>query len=310
VLGTGASAIQFVPGIAPEAGRVTVFQRSAPYVVPKPDREYTGAHGKVFSRFPRSQRFGRKLTWVLSEQLNKSLAGPGGVKSLMEMAWRTQLRLQVRDPALRAKLVPDYPIGCKRLLFSNDWYPTLARPDVDVVTDPVVEVLPEGVRSGDGQVHPVDVIIYGTGFAATDFLAPLRVTGHGGVDLHDDRWKEGAHAYLGLCVPDFPNLFVMYGPNTNLGGSSVINMLESQSAAITNLLSHAEASGTGTVAVRREAERAYDEEVQERLADGVWAGCSSWYRDDGGRITTNWPGTVAEYKQRCAGLDLADFVTS
>ncbi len=309
VIGTGASAIQFVPGIAPQAGHVTVFQRSAPYVVPKPDREYTPTHGRLFSRFPRTQKFGRDLTWVLSEHLNKSMAGTGGIKKLMELAWRAQLRLQVRDPELRAELVPDYPIGCKRLLFSNDWYPTLARPDVDVVTEPVVEVLPEGVRSGDGQVHDADVIIYGTGFAATEFLAPLRITGRDGVDLHDDRWKAGARAYLGLCVPDFPNLFVMYGPNTNLGGSSIINMLESQSEAITTLLRHAESKGADTVAVRPEAEQAYDEEIQARLADSVWAGCSSWYREDGGRITTNWPGTVAEYKQRCAELDLDAFVT-
>ncbi len=176
---------------------------------------------------------------MLSEQLNKSLGSRGQIKRLMKLAWRAQLRAQVRDPQLRARLKPDYPLGCKRLLFSNDWYTTLTQPNVELVTEPVVEVLPEGVRSADGTLHEVDVIIYGTGFAATEFLAPMQITGVAGADLHA-RWKEGARAYLGLCVPDFPNLFVVYGPNTNLGGSSVINMLEAASGAITTLLQHAE----------------------------------------------------------------------
>ena len=308
VLGTGASAIQFVPGIQPEAAHVTVFQRSAPYVVPKPDREYTSTHTRAFTRFPRTQAFGRTLTWVLSEQLNKSLGSGGPTKHLMKLAWRAQLRAQVRDPGLRAKLKPDYPLGCKRLLFSNDWYPTLAQPDVEVVTEAVVEVLPNGVRSADGTIHEVDVIIYGTGFAATEFLAPIQVTGLDGADLHG-RWKEGARAYLGLSVPDFPNLFVVYGPNTNLGGSSIINMLEAASGAITTLLRHAEAQGGGAVVVRREAEQRFDDEIQERLAHSVWSNCSSWYHEDGGRITTNWPGQVAEYQRRCAELDVTDFQT-
>jgi hypothetical protein len=130
----------------------------------------------------------------------------------------------------------------------------------------------------------------------------------GGVDLHQ-RWKDGARAYLGLCVPDFPNLFVVYGPNTNLGGSSIINMLEAQAGAVTTLLEHTRRQGADAIEVRADAEERHDEEIQARLQDSVWAGCSSWYHDHGGRITTNWPGTVAEYRQRCADLDLADFVT-
>jgi cation diffusion facilitator CzcD-associated flavoprotein CzcO len=174
VLGTGASAIQFVPGIQPDAAHVTVFQRSAPYVVPKPDRKYTKTHNRLFRDVPQTQTFGRRLTWVLSEQLNRSFRGWNPTTNAMELAWRVQLRTQVRDPQLRAKLVPDYQLGCKRLLFSSDWYPALAQANVELVTVPVVEVLPHGVRSGEGTVHEVDVIIYGTGFAATEFLAPSR----------------------------------------------------------------------------------------------------------------------------------------
>jgi cation diffusion facilitator CzcD-associated flavoprotein CzcO len=309
VLGTGASAIQFVPGIQPEAGHVTVFQRSAPYVASKPDRAYTQTHAKVFKRFPRTQAFGRGLTWRITEQFNKSLIEGTPLKKAVELGWRAQLHRQVRDPELRAKLIPDYEFGCKRVLFSNDWYSALAKPNVDVVTEPVIEVLPQGVRSGDGVVHEVDVIIYGTGFAATEFLAPMQITGANGADLQS-QWKGGARAFLGMCVPDFPNLFVVYGPNTNLGGSSIINMLEAAARAITTLLRLADAQGARSVAVRPEAEDRYDAEIQDRLRDSVWASCHNWYHQDGGRISTNWPGLVAEYQQRCAHIDPADFVTA
>ena len=304
VIGTGASAIQFVPGIQPVVGHLTVFQRSAPYVVPKPDITYSGARRGLYRRLPFAQAFGRNLTWVLSEQLNKSLTGTAPMKKVMEAGWHALLRAQVRDPELRAKLKPDYPIGCKRLLFSNDWYPALVRPNVDVVTEGVVEVLPHGVRSADGVVHDADVIIYGTGFAATEFLAPMKIQGTGGTSL-DEAWADGARAYYGICVPGFPNLGLVYGPNTNLGGSSIINMMESQSGFIRQLVE--QVRDGGSIAVRTETEDAYDAEVQRRLADSVWGGCASWYRDAGGRITTNWPGTVTEYKQRTARVDPADF---
>jgi cation diffusion facilitator CzcD-associated flavoprotein CzcO len=307
VIGTGASAIQFVPGIQPQAGHVTVFQRSAPYVVPKPDIGYSRARRRVYALLPRTQAFGRTLTWVLSEQLNKSLTGTAPMKKLMEAGWHAMLRGQVRDPQLRARLKPDYPIGCKRLLFSNDWYPTLVKPNVDVVTHRIVEVLPDGVRSDDGTVHPADVIIYGTGFAATEFLAPMKILGAGGVSL-DEAWADGARAYFGICVPGFPNLGLVYGPNTNLGGSSIINMMESQAGFIRQLVE--QVRDGGSIAVRPEVQEAFDDDVQRRLADSVWGGCASWYRDAGGRVTTNWPGTVAEYKQRTARLDPSEFALS
>jgi cation diffusion facilitator CzcD-associated flavoprotein CzcO len=307
VVGTGASAIQFVPGIQPVAGHVTVFQRSAPYVVPKPDIEYSRVRRGIYRRLPRTQAFGRTLTWVLSEQLNKSLTGTAPMKKVMEAGWHALLRAQVRDPELRAKLKPDYPIGCKRLLFSNDWYPALVQPNVDVVTHGIVEVLPDGVRSADGTVHVVDVIIYGTGFTATEFLAPMKVQGTGGASL-DEVWSDGARAYFGVCVPGFPNLGLVYGPNTNLGGSSIINMMESQSGFIRQLVDRVRDGGS--IAVRPEVEERFDDEVQARLAHSVWAGCASWYRDGAGRVTTNWPGTVAEYKKRTERLEPADFQVS
>jgi len=306
VIGTGASAIQFVPGIVDQVGEMTVFQRSAPYVVPKPDREYTRRHHSTFSRVPATQSFGRKLTWVLSEQLNRALVQGGPLMAAFRAAWRLQLRRQVRDPELRAKLIPDSPMGCKRILFSNEWYPALAQDHVDVVTENVVGVEPTGVRTGDGTLHPADVIIYGTGFAATEFLAPMTVRGVGGQDVQEF-WKAGAHAHLGINVPGFPNLFLMYGPNTNLGGSSIIGMMESQAGYIVQAVKFL-ASGVAAIDVRPEVSEGYDQEMQDRLGDSVWSSCHNWYHLDGGRISTNWPGLVAEYKARTATFRAADFV--
>ena len=305
VVGAGASAIQFVPAIVDAVADLTVFQRSAPYVLPKPDRAYTDLHHRAFDRLPRSQRFGRRLTWEVSEMFNRSLVSGGNtLDRVLRRVWRAQLRRQVRDPVLRARLVPDYPLGCKRLLFGNDWYPALARDHVSVVTDAISGVEPGGLRTADGTLHAVDTIIWGTGFAATEFLAPLRVTGVGGVEVHDV-WTEGARAHLGMTVPGFPNLFLVYGPHTNLGGSSIVGMLEAQARYIAQAV-HAVADGA-RLDVRREVAGHFDDEMQERGRGTVWAGCSSWYRGPGGRVVTNWPGLVQEYVDRTARLDLMDF---
>jgi cation diffusion facilitator CzcD-associated flavoprotein CzcO len=308
VIGTGASAIQFVPHLAEQADHVTVFQRSAPYVVPKPDRGYTTTHLRLFERFPRTQGFGRELTRTASEQLNRTLGEQGPMTRLLEAAFRAHLWHQVRDAELRDKLMPDYPIGCKRLLFSNDWYPALVRDDVDVVTHGVVGVDADGVITDDGTHHAADVIVWGTGFRATEFLAPVEVTGADGHTLGRE-WADGAYAHLGMTVPGFPNAFVVYGPNTNLGGSSIISMIECQTGYLGQAVD-AMARGHRTLEVRRDVADRYDAEMQDRLSRSVWAsGCASWYQTPGGRITTNWPGQVQEYRERTAELDLNDFVT-
>lgn len=309
VVGTGASAIQFVPRIATQVSSMVVFQRSAPYVVPKPDRAYTRLHRAAYERFPRTQEAGRRATFTSTERLNAAMVGDSRLRRGLVRLWRATLRQQVRDPRLRAKLVPDHPLGCKRLLFSNEWYPALSQPHVDVVTEAVTAVEAAGVRTADGRLHEADVIIWGTGFAAADFLATIDVTGTDGRNLQEV-WQDGARAHLGICVPGFPNLFLMYGPNTNLGGSSIIGMLEAQASYVVSA-ARALASGRApALAVRRDVAEAYDAEMQSRLADSVWAGCDSWYRAEGGRITTNWPGLVAEYQERAGRFDLDDFTTS
>ena len=312
VVGTGASAIQFVPAIVDRVASLTVFQRSAPYVVPKPDTEYRPVHHRLFDRYPAAMRGERALTFHVTELLTRAQEGESlaskPVLGALRTAWRAHLRRQVRDESLRGQLVPDYEIGCKRILFSNDWYPALTRAHVEVVTHPVTGVEPTGVRAGDGRLHEADVLIWGTGFAATDFLRTIRVTGRDGRDLHEV-WREGASAYLGIGVPGFPNLFCVYGPGTNLGGSSIIGMLEAQAGWITQVVRRLVDGEVRTVEVRPEAHDRYDEELQRRLGDSVWARCQSWYQDHG-RITTNWPGRVAEYQRRLADVQWRDLVTS
>lgn len=304
VIGTGASAIQAVPAIVDEVAELKVFQRSAPYVVPKPDGAYSVRQQARYERHPQLHDLTRSGVFHLSEQLNKTLDSDGRLADLLRAAWQLHLRRQVHDPDLRARLVPDYPLGCKRLLFSNDWYPALTRPHVEVLTDAITSVEPGGIRTADGALHEVDVIVFGTGFAATEFLAPMRIRGRDG-RLLSQAWEGGARAHLGMTVPEFPSFFVLYGPNTNLGGSSIIGMLEAQSRYVAQAV--AEIGRSGPIEVRAERAAAYDTEMQGRLGESVWSSCASWYRDPSGRITTNWPGTVREYQQRTARFDVADF---
>jgi cation diffusion facilitator CzcD-associated flavoprotein CzcO len=311
VIGTGASAIQLVPGIVDRVAALTVFQRSAPYVVPKPDQEYSARHSRLFSRVPATLAAERRAVFWLTERLNAALAGDSPVSRPLiagvRAAWRLTLRTQVRDAELRRRLVPDYPIGCKRLLFSNDWYPALVRDHVDVVTERITGLESTGVRTADGTLHEADVLIWGTGFAATEFLAPMSITGVGGADLHET-WRGGARAHLGLSVPGFPNFFCIYGPNTNLGGSSILAMMEAQAGYVGQVARRLADGGPRVVAVRPDVAEAYDVEMQSRLATSAWAGCDSWYVD-GERITTNWPGLVAEYQRRTATVDWAELRT-
>jgi cation diffusion facilitator CzcD-associated flavoprotein CzcO len=310
VVGTGASAIQFVPAIVDRVAELTVFQRSAPYVVPKPDTEYRPFHHRLFVRYPAVMRAERGATFHLTEVANRAFDADSSMGApffaTLRQVWRAHLRRQVKDPALRARLVPDYPIGCKRVLFSNDWYPALTRDHVRVVTDAVAAVDPTGVRTTDGNRYDADVLIWGTGFSATEFLRSIRVTGRDGTDLHEV-WKDGAKAYLGVAVPGFPNFFCIYGPNTNLGGSSIIGMMEAQAGWIAQVARRVADSRHLTYEVRPEVAAAYDREMQSRLGRSVWAQCDSWYTENG-RITTNWPGLVAEYRDRLAVVGWADLV--
>ena len=299
VIGTGASAAQFVPHVAARTAELTVFQRTPPYVVPKPDVRYRDWQRRLWS-----QRLERGVFWGTGELGTLGLVGNRAIASVVKRIALRHLRKQVPDPRLRAKLTPDYQIGCKRVLFSNDYYPALARPNTHVETADLLEITPHGVSSAAGTVD-VDVLIYGTGFTATDFLAPMEIRGRNGLPL-SKAWKAGAQAYLGMTVPDFPNLFLMYGPNTNLGSGSIVYMLERQARYIRQAV--AVLSGWSTVEVRPEVASRFDAEVQSRLATSAWTGCRSWYRSSSGRVTTNWPGLVSEYDRRTRTLDLTEYL--
>ncbi|OZM72332.1 4-hydroxyacetophenone monooxygenase [Amycolatopsis antarctica] len=303
VVGTGASAIQFVPEIQPEVDRLLVFQRSAQHIMPKRDRRYKPWHHKAFRMIPALQGIDRLGFWLYAEFAQQCLSVWQRFIPLFRWQTARHLRRTVADPRLRAALTPDYEIGCKRVLFSNDYLPAVGRENVTLVTERITEITPDGPRTADGTLHEADVIVYGTGFAALDLLAPITVTGRGGIPLADT-WREGARAHLGISVPGFPNMFLLYGPNTNLGGGSIIHMLESQARYVRDAVTRLR----GRVAeVRPEVERRWDAEIQGRLARSVWTRCSSWYRNSHGRVVTNWPGRTREYRRRTRRFASADY---
>ena len=309
VVGTGASAIQFVPEIAPQVARLHVFQRSAPYVIPKMDTGYRAWQRRLFERAPLLQSAARAGWFGYFEAVIPALTGKlPSARVPLRLTHAAMLRLQVRDPELRAKLRPDYEIGCKRILVASNYYPALTRPNVEVVTDRIREVTASGIVTEDGVERPVDTIILSTGFQTNDFIAPMEVRGIGGRDLNE-AWRAGAEAHLGLTVSGFPNFFVLYGPNTNLGAGSIIYMIESQFSYVLEAIRTLSRSGAAYLDVREAAQDAFSREVQRRLEASVWqtGGCNSWYRDESGRNTNNWPGFQLEYRRRTRELNLDEY---
>ncbi len=306
VVGSGASAVQLVPHLVRDGERVVLFQRSPNYLLPKPDMPYKPWHAGLFHRIPATQQLERGGIWSIMEQFARGLDASSRVGRINHAIAMRHLHSQVKDPELRAKLTPDYPIGCKRILFSNDFYPALAEPTVEVVTEAVTEVRPHGVVDATGREHPADVVVYATGFDSQDFLDSIDVTGVDGEKLAT-RWADGARAYLGMYVPGFPNLFVTYGPNTNLGGGSIIYMLEAQARHMRQLVDRLEAGRYERVEVTTATDEAYDRELSEKLERSVWASCENWYRHPSGRITSNWPGATLPFARRTRTLEPTEF---
>lgn len=309
VIGTGASAIQFVPEIAPDVAQLTVFQRTAPWVMPRDDRAYTPQQKSRFARLPLLQRLERWKTYWQFEWLARGFLGEQKVVDEFRRRALDYIADQVPDADLRAAVTPDYDPGCKRRLISNDWYAALNRSNVDLVTDGIAEVRARSIVTQDGRDVPVDTIVYGTGFAATDFLSPMKVFGRGGVELSTS-WKDGAETHLGIASADFPNLFLVMGPNTALGHNSIVFMIECQVRYIVSALDHLSRSGRQAIALRREVQKATYARVQDRLSKTVWAsGCSSWYLKADGRNDTLWPATTVEYWWRTRRFDGGSFET-
>jgi cation diffusion facilitator CzcD-associated flavoprotein CzcO len=308
VVGTGASAIQLVPAIAGTARTITVFQRTPPWILPKFDRAYRQAAHTAFARLPVLQGAGRMAWWTFMEAAIAGFIGHDRVLAPLAAAARAHLGRQVPDAALRERLLPDYRIGCKRILLSSDWYPTLMRDDVELVTEPIKRIVSHAVELADGATRDLDVLVFGTGFQAREFVAPMRVTGRDGQTLAQ-AWDGLPTAWHGLSVPNFPNFFLMYGPNTYGGSGSAIYMLESQALHIEAAARALDNAGAQTVELRTDAFATFERELRERQQKTIWAtgGCSSWYLDERGRDPTNWPGYTYDYRRRIRKIDTATY---
>jgi len=307
VVGTGASAIQFVPEIQPRARSLTVFQRTAPWVVPRIDHAITPRTRKRYRERPWTQTAMRGWVYASREIAVLGFMHPR-LMSLPERAARAHLARQVADPELRAKLVPTYRLGCKRVLPSNDWYPALQQPNVDLVASGVREIREHTIVAGDGSEHAADTIIFGTGYRVFEMPIGRHVRGRGGQALAE-RWQGSPSAYLGATVAGFPNLFLMVGPNTGLGHNSIVLMIESQIAYILDALRLMDARGVDTVEVSDVAEAAFNEQIDVRLSRSVWnaGGCSSYYLDDTGRNSSIWPGSTLAYRLRTRRFDASRY---
>ncbi len=307
VIGNAASALQLIPQLAKTANQVSVFQRSANWVLPKRDYPYGKWQQWLSDKLPWITKLYRFRLWLRNETVMYGVmhGNPFSVW-FAKRENRRYLNRTIADPTLRAALTPDYPMGAKRVLVSDNYYEALARPNVTLVTDAVTGLTENGVRCADGREIPADVLVYGTGFRTNPFLAPMAIHGIGGVSLRDS-WKHGAHAYLGITTHGFPNLFMMYGPNTHLGHNSIVIMSEAQARYIVQCIEGLAKRGALSLDVRRDVEQRYNDVLQERLKAMVWNTVeASWYKD-GSRITNNWPGTTYEYLRRCRKVRWADF---
>ncbi len=308
VIGTGASAIQFVPSIAEQVKSLTIFQRTPAWVVPRPDREFTAQERKRFIGIPGWQWLYRASIYWRLEFRWWAMKSDSRMSRYIEGRIRPELEKIVQPRLDNSALIPDYPIGCKRLLMANDWYPTILRDNVEVVTESIAQITPDGVITADNQTHCVDALIFGTGFSTTEFLAPVEVVGQKDLRLRD-AWREGSQAHLGVTVPNFPNLFVIYGPNTNLGHNSILFMIEQQIRLIVGLLVETASRDAKWVTVRDEVAERSDRDLQGAAKKTVWVtGCDNWYTDEKGRLTNNWPFPTVVYWWRTRFETFRDYV--
>lgn len=308
VIGTGASAIQIVPAIQPQVKSLTVVQRTPPWVLPRVDRGINRAEQWLHRQIPATAKARRGLLWLVREfQVGAFVRRPRLLKAAEEVA-RTNMRRSIKDPELRRKLTPDYTIGCKRILLSNDYYPALARPGTELVASALEEVRGSTIVMADGTEREVDAIVFGTGFHVTDMPIADRIVGADGATLAE-HWKDGMAALRGCTVDGFPNLLLIIGPNTGLGNSSMILMIESSLNYVAEYLRALGETGAAALDAKPAAVRSWNTEMQARMSRTVWTtgGCKSWYLDPEGRNTTAWPGTTAEFRRATRRLKLEEY---
>jgi cation diffusion facilitator CzcD-associated flavoprotein CzcO len=310
VIGSGASAIQVVPEVAKIARELRVFQRTPPWIIPRHDRRYTRLERAAFERWPALRRAHRWFMYWSRESVVLALRpGTAAARALTGLS-RWHLERQVSDPALRAALTPSYPIGCKRVLVSDDYYPALQRPGVELVTAGMDRFVEEGIRTTDGRLHELDAVVFATGFDSQALVAPMRVEGPDGRTL-DDIWAGGPRAHRGVTVAGMPNLFLLYGPNTNLGHNSMVFMIECQFGYVMQAIDEVLRDDRRTLTVREEVMERFDASLQDELRHSVWsAGCNNWYKDDSGRIVNNWAGPAIAYWWATRRLDLDEYAVA
>jgi len=310
VIGTGASAVQFIPHIAPRASKLFVYQRTPGWIIPRLNLPITERARKCFRRVPGATwAFRTFLFWALEIRVPAFLGNLKMRKKGEEMA-RQHLEKQVADPQLRAKLTPNYEFGCKRVLLSNDFYPTLLRPQVELVTDPIAEVRERSIVTADGQERAADVLIFGTGFRVTELLKGTRIVGRRGIELQE-AWRERVSAFLGVTVSGFPNFFLLLGPNTGLGHNSVVLMIEAQVKYVVECLKLMRRRRQSVMDVRADTQKRFVETLRRKLAGTVWeaGGCRSWYQDPRtGESPAIWPGSVVSYQRRMNRVSAADYM--
>lgn len=297
VVGTGASAIQFVPRIQPKVAHLTLFQRTPPWILPKPDRAYAAWEKALFSKVPGVRFLYRQsIYWSHEARVLVFSKAPKLMKAVARMG-RRHVERSIRDEELRRKVTPDYLPGCKRILISNDYYASLDRSNVEVTTDGVREIVEDGVVLASGRHVPLDTLIYGTGFTVQSYLGKLRIHGRGGHEL-SERWGKNAAAYRGTTVAGYPNLFTLLGPNTGLGHNSVVFMIEAQIRYVMKCIAHMQRAKLSSVDVLPEVQAAYNKALGRDLDTTVWAsGCESWYLNDEGKNTTIYPGFTFLFRQ-------------
>lgn len=310
VIGTGASAIQFVPQVQPRVGRLTLFQRTPPWIIPRLDHAIPDWQKALYDGLPFTQRLVRAAIYGRQEVGALGLVyRPKMMREAQKVAWK-HLHRQVADAELRAKLTPNYLMGCKRILLSDDFYPALTHDNVEVVTESIREVRAHSIVTADGQERAIDTIICATGFHVTDMGIAQRVHGRDGRSL-GDAWNDGPRAYLGAAIAGFPNLFLLIGPNTGVGHTSMVYMIESQITYVLDCLRRMRRTELRVVEVRPEAQRAYNDEIQRRMRGTVWtSGCASWYLDAHGRNSTLWPGFTFAFRRRTRHFDLGSYETT
>ncbi|HEV8146325.1 MAG TPA: NAD(P)/FAD-dependent oxidoreductase [Bryobacteraceae bacterium] len=309
VIGCAASAVQLIPEVAKVAGHLTVFQRTPNWLLPRFDRELAPEEMALLATSPEVFLLTREQLYQQADQLFwQAFQWTTEGRAAYSAVSRMHLEAQVADPELRRKLTPDYPIGCKRILFSDDYYPALTRSNVTLETDAIERIAPQGVRMRNGAEHALEVLVYATGFETTTWQWSVKVTGAGGITLAD-AWKDGPESYLGITAAGFPNLFMLYGPNTNLGHNSITFMLERQSEYIVSALTGMQQRGLRAIEPSRAAQDRFNRETQAALSKTTWAdpACSSWYKNAAGRITQNWSSHTRDYAAATKEVKFDDY---